>query len=78
MPAALESVSRDALVLSPEDRMALAYKLLLSVEPESDEGAESAWDAEIKRRIAAYDAGESKPIPAEEVFARLRQIAPDA
>jgi hypothetical protein len=28
------------------------------------------------RRIAQLDAGESQPVPAAEVFARLREIAP--
>ena len=40
-------------------------------------GAEAAWEEEIVRRIARFKSGESKPIPAGEVFARLRQIAPD-
>jgi hypothetical protein len=38
--------------------------------------AVAAWEAEIAQRIARFKAGESKPIPAGEVFARLRQIAP--
>lgn len=76
MPATLDALSRDALVLPPDQRVALAYRLLVSVEPEPEPGAEAAWDAEIVRRIARFDAGESKPIPAAEVFARLRKIAP--
>ena len=43
----------------------------------SQPGAEAAWEAEIARRIARYKAGESKPIPAGEVFVRLRQVVPD-
>ena len=46
-----------------------------SAEPEP--GAGAAWEAEIARRIAGFDAGKSRPIPAPEVFARLREIAPD-
>jgi len=38
-------------------------------------GSEAAWEAEIAQRIGRFKAGESKPIPAGEVFARLRQIA---
>jgi putative addiction module component (TIGR02574 family) len=70
MAATFDTLSRDALVLSPDERMALAYQLLLSVEPEQEPGAEEAWEAEIVRRIARLDAGESQPIPAAEVFAR--------
>ncbi len=76
MPATLEALSHDALVLPPDQRVTLAYRLLVSVEPEPEPGADAAWEAEIVRRIARFDAGESQPIPAAEVFARLREIAP--
>ena len=76
MSSALDALSHDALVLPPDERMALAYRLLASVEPNPEPGAEAAWDAEIAHRIARFDAGESQPVPAGEVFARLRQIAP--
>jgi putative addiction module component (TIGR02574 family) len=77
MPATLDVVAKDALVLPVEQRLALARQLLDSVELEPAPGAEAAWEAEIARRIARFRAGESKSIPADEVFARLRQIAPD-
>jgi putative addiction module component (TIGR02574 family) len=77
MPATLDVVARDALVLPPDQRLALARQLLDSVDLEPAPGAEAAWEAEIARRIARFKAGESKPIPAGEVFARLREIAPD-
>ena len=53
----------------------LFRSLLESVNLEPEPGAEAAWEAEIARRIASWKAGESKPVPAGEVFARLRQIA---
>jgi len=77
MSASLEVVTHDALILPPDQRLALARQLLDSVDLEPEPGAEAAWEAEIARRIAGFKAGESKPIPAGEVFARLRQIAPD-
>jgi len=46
----------------------------MSIDPEP--GADAAWDAEIANRIAGFDAGESQSVPASEVFARLRAIAP--
>ncbi len=76
MPATLNDVAQGALILPPDQRLALARQLLESVELEPEPGAEAAWEAEIARRIARWKAGESKPIPAGEVFARLRQIAP--
>jgi putative addiction module component (TIGR02574 family) len=77
MPSTLEALSHEALVLPPDQRMALAYRLLVSVEPDPEPGADAAWEAEIARRIARFDAGESQAIPAAEVFARLREISPD-
>ncbi|MBL9187417.1 MAG: addiction module protein [Opitutaceae bacterium] len=76
MPATLDALAHDALVLPPDQRVALAYRLLVSVEPAPEPGAEAAWDAEIVQRIARFDAGKSPSVPAEQVFARLRAIAP--
>jgi putative addiction module component (TIGR02574 family) len=72
MAAILDALSHDALVLPPDQRVALAYRLLASVEPDPEPGAEAAWDAEIARRMARFDAGQSQPVPAGEVFAGLR------
>ena len=77
MSAALDSLSQEALSLPADQRLALARRLLDSVDLEPEPGAEAAWETEIARRIAHFDAGESKPISASEVFAQLRQIAPD-
>lgn len=76
MPATLDALAKSALVLPPEQRLALARRLLDSVDLEPEPGAEAAWEAEIAHRIARFDAGESKAISAGEVFSRLRQIVP--
>ena len=76
MPATLDALSRDALVLPPDQRIALAYRLLESVETDPEPGADAAWEAEISERIARFDAGGVQPVPAAEVFAKLREIAP--
>jgi putative addiction module component (TIGR02574 family) len=76
MLSTLDSVAKDALVLPPDQRLALARQLLDSVELEPEPGAEAAWEAEISRRIERFHSGESKPVAAGEVFAKLRQIAP--
>ena len=76
MSANLTALSRDALVLPPDERLQLARQLLDSVDLEPEPGAEAAWEAEIGRRIARYDAGETRGMPAGEVFARLLEIAP--
>lgn len=76
MPATLDTISHDALVLPPGQRIALAYQLLVSVEPNPDPDTEAAWEAEIFRRINRFDADESQAASATEVFDRLRKIAP--
>ena len=76
MPATLETLAQDALVLPPDQRLTLACQLLASVEPDPEPGADAAWETEIVQRIARFDAGEST-IPAATVFASLRQIAPE-
>ena len=76
MPATLETLTHEALVLPPDQRVALAYRLLLSIEPDPEPGADAAWEAEIARRISIFDAGGSRSVSAAEVFAELREIAP--
>ena len=52
----------EALQLPPAEREALAGRLFDSLEKE-DPGAETAWQAEIERRIAELDQGKVTPIP---------------
>ena len=69
----VEELSRRARDLSPEERVQLAEEILATVH-EVDEEVDTAWDAEIKRRIAEVENGTARLIPAEEVFARLRRL----
>ncbi len=75
VPVTPDALFQDPLALPPDQRAALAHRLLASVEPDPEPGAEDAWEAEIARRIAWFDSGESVTVPADEVFARLWQIA---
>ena len=76
MVTTLDAVSKEALVLPPDQRMTLACRLLESVEPDIEAGSEQAWEQEIQSRIQRFDDGESKSIPAAQVFERLEEIAP--
>ncbi|MGJ8633648.1 MAG: addiction module protein [Luteolibacter sp.] len=76
MTAAVKSLSDEALLLSPAERLSLACSLIESVESEDAPSPESAWEKEIQERIARFDSGETKEIPASEVFMKLREIAP--
>src|SRR5881628_360748 len=55
-----EAVLAEALRLDPASRAELAAELLASLDGPSDPDAEAAWHAEIKRRVAALEAGTSK------------------
>ena len=67
----IDDLTAEALKLPTDQRFGLAHKLLKSVEPESPEEAEAAWDAEIRERIARYRAGQSQTIPGEQAFDEL-------
>jgi putative addiction module component (TIGR02574 family) len=74
----------EARQLSPDEREWLAERLLIDDERISAAEVESAWDAEIKRRLDEIDSGAVKMIPGEEVLARMetrlkakhQQVAP--
>jgi Putative addiction module component len=67
----VENLEAEALLLPKDQRFTLAHRILASVEPEIEPGAESAWDTEIRERIRKYDAGLSVAVPGREVFAEL-------
>lgn len=71
MPTAAQ-VLRDAESLSAEERILLVDSLLRSLNPPEPE-VEKAWAVEAKRRLEEFRSGKVKAVPAEEVFARIRQ-----
>ncbi len=75
MSTLLDELSKKAQALTLEERAQLAQQLMESIERESDPEVQAAWEAEIADRIARYERGEAKLIPAEEVFAAARRLA---
>ena len=63
-------------LLAPEERARLVELLLESLHEPPLAAIEAAWDAEIKRRVEAFERGEVQTYAAEEVFAEARRIAP--
>ena len=66
-----EDLEQRLLALAPADRLALATRLLASVEgpdPDRDE----AWSAELDRRDAEFESGSVAGTPAVEVHASAR------
>ena len=67
-------LEREARLLSPDERAQLVDALLESLREVKLAEVEAAWAVEIERRVAAYERGEGKLVPAEEVFAKARLI----
>ncbi|CAG0965286.1 hypothetical protein BURK2_00965 [Burkholderiales bacterium] len=72
MPSLLESVQQQAMLLSPQDKAALALLLIRDLDAGADEDTETLWVEEAQCRYAAYQAGEVASIPGDEVLARVR------
>ncbi len=73
--AELDTVLRELMKFTPEQRMELAERLLDSIPPiHSDREVEQAWNEEISRRVQELDEGKVKLIPAEEVHARIESM----
>ena len=70
----LKEISQRASALSAEERAKLAEVMLESLHEGSSADVEAAWDQELHNRIAAYERGESKLVPASEVFAEARRL----
>lgn len=75
MSALLDELSKKAQSLTVEERAQLAQELLESVDLDAGPDVQAAWEAEIAGRVAKYERGEAKLIPAEEVFAAARRLA---
>lgn len=69
----LEEVKSQLEGLSKEERADLAYFLLQTLEPEEEEGASAAWDAEINRRVDEIRSGRATGKPADQVFTEVRE-----
>lgn len=73
MTKPMAAVLAQALRLDDDARAELAAELLASLDGPADPEAESAWDAEIERRIAAIEAGTIQLEPWEQVRRRIEK-----
>ena len=67
-----EDIAAEALQLEPLARAAVAKSLLDSLHDLSDEQYEQLWAEEAEARYADFEAGRTKAIDGDEVFARAR------
>lgn len=73
MSSSSEQIFKDALALPPQERAALLESLLISFQSSPDPNLEELWIREAEERLDAYDRGELKAVPVEEVFERIKQ-----
>jgi putative addiction module component (TIGR02574 family) len=62
-----------AIKLTENDRLQIVEELLASLEPDSDDGVDAAWAAEIERRSIEIKEGIVRPIPWSEVKSQARK-----
>ena len=75
MTQAIEQFKTQLGALTPRERAELAYFLLESLD-DNQEGIEEAWRMEVARRVDEIRSGQAVGIPAEELFAELRELYP--
>ena len=71
MPSTTEII-HDAESLPVEERTLVVDSLLRTLNPPNPE-IDRKWAAVAKRRLEELRSGQAKPIPGEEVFAKIRQ-----
>lgn len=69
-----DALEATALHLPPAQRAALAHKLLLSLDVQSEADIERAWHTEAQRRAHQIVQGQSQTISAEEATAAARAL----
>jgi putative addiction module component (TIGR02574 family) len=65
-------VVSDALSLPPRSRAKLAEQLFESLDDPKQKEIDHLWADEVEDRIDAYERGELKAIPGQEVFRRFK------
>jgi putative addiction module component (TIGR02574 family) len=74
MTQAAEQLKAQLAELETKDRAELAHFLLTTLdEDDEDPDAEQLWDEELARREGDILSGREPGVPAEEVFAKLRE-----
>ena len=72
MNAHVERLAEEALALPTTARADLARRLLESLDEESQDNAETAGLAQAVARSEEIDRGVVEPVPADELFRRVR------
>ena len=73
MTEVVEELKSQLETLTNRERAELAQFLILSLDQEQDEDAESLWNVELTRRATEIKTGKAVGKRAEQVFAELRE-----
>jgi putative addiction module component (TIGR02574 family) len=74
MTTQAKELTKQALSLTPEERIELAETLLTSVDGFASPEIEATWREEVARRVDEIEKGQAKLIPAEEVHRKARAV----
>ncbi len=66
-----EQILEEALSLPPKERAEIAERILSSLDLATQQENDRLWAKEVESRIDAYERGELKAVPADEVFKRI-------
>ena len=72
MSALFDELEKQARLLTPEEKAALARMLIEELDPAADSQVEQLWIAEAQRRYEAYLHGELSSLAGDEVMTRAR------
>jgi len=72
MTVQAKQIFEEALGLPANEKALLAEQLLASLDFSSSKSIDEMWARESENRIDAYERGEMKAIPADEVFKKIR------
>ena len=72
MNTTADTILGTALALPPDERAWLAEELIASLDQGKDSAVDSAWAAEIERRIAEGESGKVETVSWEDARARIR------
>ena len=68
----VDELNRAAMDLAPTERASLARELLVSLDALTEPEVERLWLEEAERRRLLVEAGETRLVPMDEVFAQAR------
>jgi putative addiction module component (TIGR02574 family) len=73
MSASNDQILKDALALPLQERAELLERLIGTFQFPPDPRLDELWAREAEDRLDAFERGELKAVPAEEVFDRIKQ-----